>query len=180
MKKGGSGMYLLLGHRGTDGKAEAWDLLRRALGEAFGLEELPAVERLARGKPWFPGRPDLRFNLSHSGPFSLCAVGEGEVGVDIEVVRPRSPGLARRALSDGEYRWYEARGGRLEDFYTLWTRKESLAKYTGEGIADVRHIVPPLPGEEPSGGPALRSWAGEGWRAALCGEGPLPEEIRWV
>ena len=48
MKKGGSGMYLLLGHRGTDGKAEAWDLLRRALGEAFGLEELPAVPGLDR------------------------------------------------------------------------------------------------------------------------------------
>ena len=173
-------MYLLLGHRGTDGRAEAWDLLRRALGEAFGLESLPAVERLERGKPWFPARPDLRFNLSHSGPYSLCAVGEREVGVDIEAVRPRAPGLAPRALSDGEYHWYEARGGRLEDFYTLWTRKESLAKYTGEGIADVRRIVPPLPGEEAAGGPALRSWAGEGWRAALCGEGLLPEDIRWV
>jgi len=172
-------LYLLLGHRGADGRAEARDLLARAVGEAFGLTELPAMGRQPGGKPWFPGRPEIHFNLSHSAGLCLCAVGDAPVGVDVEVLAPRSGGLARRALSEEEYRWYAGRGGRLEDFYTLWTRKEALAKYTGQGIADVKGICPPLPGES-APDPAVKSWAGADWRAAMCAAGPLPAEIVWL
>lgn len=174
-------MYHVFGMVGTDGRGEAPTLLALALREAYGLTETPPVARTARGKPFFPGSPDLHFNLSHSGGICLCAVGTAPVGVDIEVVKPRRDldTLAARAFSPAEYRWFTARGGTLEDFYTLWTRKEALAKYTGEGIANVRRICPPLPGKT-GPGPALTSWAGEGWRAALCGEGDLPGEIVWT
>ena len=173
-------MYILLGRRGTDGRAEAPRLLRQAVLERFGLEELPETARGERGKPWFPARPDIHFNLSHSGGVCLCAVGDRPVGVDIELIRPRPAGLARRIFSDGEYGWYEARGCVPGDFYTLWTRKESFAKYTGRGVADVRAVVPPLPGQDCCRcGVTVRSWEGEDWRAALCGEGPAPEAISW-
>lgn len=178
-RKGGKGVYLLLGSRGGEGRAEARALLALALEEGFGLRQMPEIARGERGKPYFPSHPQIHFNLSHSGPLALCAVGEEPVGVDIEVLRPRSPRLPQRALTPEELVWYDARGRRWEDFYTLWTRKESLVKYTGAGLYDPRQVQPPLP-EEEGGEPLVRSWAGEDWRAALCGRGPLPASIRWV
>ena len=71
--------------RTADGKIDAWALLERALTDR-GLEQMPAVERAPRGKPYFPDRPELCFSLSHSGPWALCALGDGPVGADVEAV----------------------------------------------------------------------------------------------
>lgn len=173
-------MIQVFGFAGHDGRREARALLRAAVRLAWGLEELPAEARTGKGKPYFPQYPRLHFNLSHSGGLCLCAVGDGPVGVDIELTRPRRAleALARRAFSETELAWFAEQGGGPEAFYTLWTRKEALAKFTGEGIAALRGIVPPLPGAEGTV-PAVRSWAGEGWRAAVCCAAP-PEDIRWL
>ncbi len=69
-------------------EGQALSLLGYALYEVYGLTAVPAVARREKGKPWFPDRPEIRFNISHSGPLALCAVGSGEVGADIEEVRP--------------------------------------------------------------------------------------------
>lgn len=74
--------------RTADGKMDAWALLERALTDR-GLEQMPAVERAPGGKPYFPDRPGLCFSLSHSGPWALCALGDGPVGADVETVRDR-------------------------------------------------------------------------------------------
>src|SRR5262245_52489534 len=39
------------------------------------------------GKPFVPGAP-LGFNLSHSRGLGLCAIAPGDVGVDVEAIRP--------------------------------------------------------------------------------------------
>ena len=39
------------------------------------------------GKPWFPACPQRYFNLSHSGKLALCALADGEVGVDVQEMR---------------------------------------------------------------------------------------------
>lgn len=151
---------------------DAHALLRRCAGVVWGLSELPAVARGERGKPCFPGRPELCFNLSHSGPWALCALSDRDVGADLEAVRPRRPFLPQRALSGEEYAWYQARGGAWEDFYTLWTLKEARVKCLGSGIdRPARDVAVPLlsPGESaPLDGLRFTAYAGEGWRAALC------------
>ena len=106
--------------RGEDGKRESAALLALALRESLGLAELPTMDRLLGGKPWFPEHPDIQFNVSHSGPFAMCGVGNTPVGVDIEWVRPRSERLPQYALSEEEFSWYQARGGLWTDFCTLW------------------------------------------------------------
>lgn len=110
------------------------------------LEPLPQIARTERGKPYFPDHPDLHFSVSHSQGLSLCALGDTSTGVDIELVRPRSPSLPRYALSDREYEWYESRGSDWDDFYRLWTMKEARVKCTGEGIfhCPAREISVPL------------------------------------
>lgn len=154
------------------GEGDAYELLNALLVEAGGVEP-PAIARREDGKPWFPDRPEIHFNLSHSGGLALCALGERELGVDIELVRNRTIGLPRYALSDAEYRWYAARGSHWEDFYTLWTLKESRVKCTGAGIFQkpVREISVPLlePGESARWeGFRFLALAGENWRGAVC------------
>ena len=107
---------------------DPYALLSDLLAREEGISPLPFIARGKKGKPWFPGHPRLHFSLSHSGDLALCALGKKALGADIEVVRPRSAGLPRYALSGREYVWYEMRGSRWEDFYTLWTLKEARVK----------------------------------------------------
>lgn len=155
------------------GEGDPYALLAVLLLAEKGVEPLPKMARQPGGKPWFPDCPDLHFSVSHSGPLSLCALADTPVGADVELVRPRSKGLPRYALSHREYAWYEARGGCWEDFYTLWTMKEARVKCTGEGIFHVspRQVSVPLlqPGEEAFWEDfSFTALGGEGWRGAVC------------
>ena len=170
-------MVLWLGH------GDAYELLEAMLRAEHGLPALPAVERDENGKPRFPGAPGLHFNLSHSGGLSLCGAGRVPLGVDVEVLRPRRPGLARHVLSAEEYAWFLRQGGDWGAFYTLWTLKEARVKCTGAGLrqAPKRIAVPLLaPGEAGAlDGLVFRAYSGESWRAAACcgaGEAP-PRQI---
>lgn len=168
-------MVLWMGH-GGDG--EVYDLLRELVRSEHGLDALPRMERDGRGKPWFPDRPGLHFNVSHSGGVLLCGVGDAPLGVDIERIRPRRAGLARYVLDEREFQWYRDRGSRWEDLYVLWTLKEARCKCTGEGLR--RHpktiAVPRLePGEAGDlDGLHFHSYGGGGWRAAACSAGETP------
>jgi 4'-phosphopantetheinyl transferase len=84
--------------------------------------------------------PDLRFNVSHSGDYCLCAVALGrEVGVDVEIVRPdiECLPLAERFFTKREYEdlQREPVDGRHPRFFRYWTCKEAYLKALGLGIA---------------------------------------------
>lgn len=70
-----------------------------------------------------------RFSLSHTRGVWALAVGEGEVGVDIEPVRTPSGALREAALAEGE----EAPSD--EAFFRVWTAKEAYMKRAGRGLA---------------------------------------------
>ena len=116
------------------GEGDAYALLGELLRAEYGLGVLPAMARGADGKPYFPGEPELHFNVSHSGGLALCGAGEAPLGVDVEVLRPRRPGLERYVCSETESAWLEQQGGDWGTFYTLWTLKEARVKCTGEGL----------------------------------------------
>lgn len=150
------------------GKTDAYQLL----SELLGVAPLPEIARREKGKPWFPAYPQIHFSLSHSGGLSLCALGQGEVGCDIEFVRPRKEGFPAYTLNEKELRWFEGRGSRWEDFYSLWTLKEARGKCTGEGLVHpVRDMAVPLlePGESGElDGLLFTALGGESWRGAVC------------
>ena len=153
------------------GKETARRLLAFAAFHTWGWTELPLVERGEKGKPFFPGHPDRYFSLSHTDGFALCALSdEGEVGVDIERVKERRENLPRYVMSEEEFERWDGTWG---DFFRVWTLKEAYAKYRGGSIFPPKAVPahPPVP---------HRSYEGEGWRAALCGEGELPEEMEWI
>lgn len=143
-------------------EGDAYALLERAIRQTWGLERLPEIARLPGGKPFFPGHPDRHFNLSHSGSLALCALADRPVGADIEVIRPRREGLSAYVFKEKEYDRFLALGGDWDAFYTLWTEKESILKYTGEGLKALRSSV--LPPEC-----VITNLSGAGWRGAVCG-----------
>ena len=119
-------MTWLFGMQGEDGKRLSRPLLRRAAALAWGWRALPELARSGRGKPYFRHWPEKWFSLSHSGGLTLCALSDdGPVGVDVEVERPRRPGLMAYALSPAEQ---AACRGDWGEFYRLWTLKESWCK----------------------------------------------------
>lgn len=108
--------------------------LRALLGERLGCAPSQlAFTQGVYGRPSLAARPDVSFNLSHSGERALLAVSmRRTVGVDIEVA---DTGLAWRALLDLVCDPEEARTIlSTPDFYRCWTAKEALLKATGEGI----------------------------------------------
>ena len=152
-------------------KETAYRLLAFAALRIWGWQELPPIERGEKGKPFFPGHPDRHFNLSHTGGLALCALSdEGAVGVDIELVKERRDALPAHIMSREELADFD---GTWEDFYRVWTLKEAYAKFLGFSIIHPRAIPVPPP-------VSYLCCAGEGWRAALCGGGELPEKIEWV
>lgn len=92
------------------------------------------------GKPRLAREQGFRFNLSHSGDRALLAVScDGEVGADIEVVRPDwSPDdVARRFFSPQECRMLQELPAdhRQGAFFRVWTRKEAYIKAHGRGLS---------------------------------------------
>ncbi len=125
-----------------------------------------------RGKPHLrdggPGR--LRFSASRSGGVCLVACSQSmEVGVDIEVIDPRTEvgRFARRFFTPGEQRALEglAEADRRPALFACWARKEAYLKGTGEGL------------DVPTS--RIEVWAGDdrpasvaGWRVHSLAAGP--------
>jgi 4'-phosphopantetheinyl transferase len=113
-------------------------LLREVLGRATGREPARVGFRHAEhGKPHLDDG-SLHFNISHSGGAALIALARVEVGVDIELPRPRrTDDLARRFFAPMEQERLFALEGesRRDAFFRLWTCKEAFLKATGEGFS---------------------------------------------
>ena len=105
----------------------AWKLLEAAL-RLNGLKACPVVHFESKGKPRFADSA-LHFSLAHSKNLAAAMLSDAPCGIDIELARPETAHkLFDRCLSEREKQIERP------DFFTFWTRKECLAKYTGTGI----------------------------------------------
>ena len=104
---------------------------------------LPKTIRFRKGPGGKPAvnedNPEIRFNLSHSGGHALYAVAYGrEVGVDVEVVRPKpkAAALVGRFFSTNEKAAFQKLQPHEEKaaFFAGWTRKEAYVKAVGKGL----------------------------------------------
>lgn len=132
-------------------------LLAEACKREWGMETLPTIAKTAAGKPFFPAFPDCHFSLSHSGEWRVCGLFEGEIGVDVEIIRPRRAGLPRRVFRE-EMPW--------EEFYRRWTAMEACGKLTGRGIGAM--VGQPL--RLPEGVTLVQRRLENAW-LSLCAEG---------
>lgn len=113
------------------------------------------LERDQWGKPFLAEYPDIFINLSHSGLYAACAIGEKPVGVDVEgwkgrrnlerIVKKFHP-LEEKAFGKTEEEKKE------ELFYQIWVQKESFMKAVGKGLGillDSFCVLPEKPGYPP-------------------------------
>ena len=80
----------------------------------------------------------LEFNLSHSGSWAVAAFSGGRVGIDVENCHRKNDVLAianhyfyAQELSD----MFAEEGKERDNFFNLWTLKESYMKARGEGLS---------------------------------------------
>lgn len=107
-------------------------MLAELYGTALGswrIKRLPSGQPVAvQGRAAGPS-----ISLSHSRGWVACAVcSSAQVGVDVEVARPRRNwrAIAREAFGAGEIE----RARTEREFYRIWTLREALAKAEGKGL----------------------------------------------
>ena len=140
--------------RGQVQCAVAWILVEKLKVESGKLKETSCFARNERwvynehGKPYFEGRNDLFFSVSHCRGAVAVAVHDEEVGVDIEEISRYRESLENYVLSEEESREYgvESReygvGSREGRFIEIWTKKEAAFKYYGTGIThEIKDIL---------------------------------------
>ena len=88
-------------------------------------------KRNEHGKPFLTDYPDLRFNISHSGDYAVCAVSEKNIGVDLQTTDRTHEGIAERFFTADECEYI---GESAENFFEVWSRKESYLKARGTGL----------------------------------------------
>lgn len=126
---------------------------------AYGRLRLDPANRATEDAARSPG-----FNVSQSeNILAVALVFGGEVGLDIEVIRPDedSVGVARAQISAelAERLRGLPPAEALATFYRHWTRREALAKARGRGIA-----LSPFPAMDP-----VEGWRLESFELALGG-----------
>jgi len=109
-------------------------LLYYALGKN-GIEKKDIViEKTSKGKPFFKTLKNFKnidFNITHSGDWVACAIDSGDIGIDIEQIKNINFTDFEEILSPKETEYIN---GKLENFYQIWTLKESYIKALGVGI----------------------------------------------
>ena len=134
------------------------------------------MSRTERGKPYFPGCPEVKVSVSHSGKYWVCACSGEEVGIDLqEHVRmqcesEKEAAVRFRKMAHRFFHPVEASfvdGDSYLRFFGVWAARESFVKYTGQGIdaSFSEHCV--IPNEENQwprmdGREEMESWSAEG------------------
>ena len=110
-------------------------LLRIALEEHGLGDQIGKIKIGVHGKPYLENTA-FHFSLSHSGKYALCAISTLPIGADLQQIKVKLPQRTNRILTNGE-KAYLARlteEERIQTFYRLWARKESLLKWDGRGL----------------------------------------------
>lgn len=131
----------------TGPRRDAWLAGRVLLARITAPLPLPDIVYGNNGKPAFRDATLPWFNLSHSGDdIALLASDAGEVGCDIEVIRPRKnwPRLAEALFSDDERQEIAAlpAADQLAAFWQIWTRKEAQIKQASGSVWQLASLPP--------------------------------------
>lgn len=131
-------------------------LLRKGLEDAgLGINDINNLSILEgeNQKPYFVQKPDLYFNLSHSGDMVMLIIGNTENGCDIEEKKKYLPSVAERFYHHDEVTYIKSlqESERINAFYRIWTLKEAFMKITGLGMRlDMHDFIVDISNDIPS------------------------------
>ena len=93
----------------------------------------------AHGKPFLVNNQQIQFNISHSGNYVVAAIDDKQVGIDVELKKPIDLKIAERFFSADETAYVFSHPTQSENvckaFFEIWTKKESLIKWDGQGMS---------------------------------------------
>jgi 4'-phosphopantetheinyl transferase len=120
-------------------------------GDALATLRYPASSRPTLALP-------VNFSLSHCDGRVVCALStQGAVGIDVEALGGLIAGDFHLYLSAAERAWA---GRSTRRFYSVWTRKEAVAKAASQrGLRDVARV-------DTTHGENLAAFAGNLWHTA--------------
>jgi phosphopantetheinyl transferase len=135
--------HWLMGRIAAKDAVRRW-LWARGAGPLFPAEVTIAANEHGRpivnvARPW-----KVCVSIAHSGDLAVAIAGEKAVGIDVEIIEPRNPGLEMVALSARERALLDrivsgVRGdperARSEAFTRFWAAKEAVSKAEGTGLA---------------------------------------------
>ena len=115
-------------------------LRRKMMSDATGLLAVEITfSESEEGKPRALNAAGWDFNVSHSGDYVAVAVGRGQVGVDLEQIRPvrEMESIVERYFHPDEAAEWRAvaPGLREEAFFVIWSAREASMKCVGLGLA---------------------------------------------
>lgn len=96
----------------------------------FGKDAFEKILYNEHGKPFF--EQGKKFSISHSGRFSVIAVSEEEIGIDIEAREIINPAVAKRCFTEEEQDFAKMS---TQNFLRIWTAKEAVLKLLGTGFS---------------------------------------------
>jgi len=120
--------------------AEARRILSQFEGRPLAENDIAREEQ---GRPFFPDREAVNFNIAHSGSLAVVSYVKGgklRTGCDVERVRPRAQSgkIAEEFFSAPERNYIFPRSGFDEArFYEIWTLKECFLKLRGLSVFDM-------------------------------------------
>ena len=94
--------------------------------------DLLKIEKSSNGKPFLINSiKPLYFNISHSRNYSVIAISDKDIGVDIELMRDfYNDAIVKKYFSEEEQNVV----CKNNNFLEIWTRKEAVVKLKGESI----------------------------------------------
>lgn len=121
------------------------ELITSSVKSYLGKDEKIIIERKEKGKPYITTPFGVFISVSHSGEYCIVAVSDIEIGVDIQIherlrgetefdSNERYQKLAKRFFHPEENEFVNLNV--KQNFFDVWSAKESYVKYTGEGIDD--------------------------------------------
>ena len=114
-------------------------MARRAIADYAELDPADIEFRIDKyGRPFlkYPQINNFDFNISHSGDYVVLAISDRRVGIDVEKIKPVDFKIAETCFHDKESEYLNRDiDKRLENFYKLWTLKESFIKAVGQGLS---------------------------------------------
>ena len=109
------------------GKAHSHDFLFFVLKTFYGITaDESSLCKTNFGKLYIDNCP-IKFNVSHSNELFVIAVGDSELGVDVEQLREKD-------FSRTSSKYFGNEPKTVEEFFILWTKAESLVKYMANSI----------------------------------------------
>jgi acyl transferase domain-containing protein/phosphopantetheinyl transferase len=120
------------------GRIAAKDALRRLLWREDPRPIFPvelAVDSDDTGRPLVRSHPELKVSIAHKDDVAIALAARHDVGVDVEVIEPRTDAFANIAFTPSELALVLPGEDRDEAMTRLWAAKEAVGKLIGTGLA---------------------------------------------